>query len=138
MAVNRIPNVTHLLVELKPSGVSLAVDVLETEKPDLSQADGLHDLIEQHLAGRVRLNVELEFRIHRGDANVDFLRHFGCTVGVVRMKWAAVASDGRLGDSESDFGHCESLLWSLFELAHKTRDDSVVVEGEALQAVAAR
>lgn len=70
-------SVTYLLVQLKPGGVSLAIDVLKTEEPDLTQADGFHDLIEQHLAGGVRLNVELKFRIHRGHANVDLFRHFG-------------------------------------------------------------
>lgn len=61
---------TNLLIELDPGEVALGVGVLQTEEPDLAEADGLHDLVKQLLAGRRLLDRELQLRVHRRHSDV--------------------------------------------------------------------
>lgn len=61
---------TNLLIELDPGEVALGVGVLQAKEPDLAEAYGLHDLIEQLLAGRRLLDRELQLRVHRCHADV--------------------------------------------------------------------
>ena len=61
---------TNLFVEFDPGEVAFGVSVLETEEPDLSQADGLDDLVKQLFASRRLLDRELQLRVHRRHTDV--------------------------------------------------------------------
>jgi len=63
-------NVVYLLVELDPGEVTLVVGVLEAEEPYLAQSNGLHDLVEQLLAGGRVLDRKFQLGIHRRHPHV--------------------------------------------------------------------
>lgn len=63
----------YLFVELDPGEVALGVGVLQTEEPDLPEADGLDDLVEQLLAGGGLLDGELQLCVHRRHPHVHLI-----------------------------------------------------------------